>query len=251
VAVSPDERWLAFDSNVSGNSDIYKIRVEGGEPQQLTRDPADDFSPAWSPDGSEIAFHSFRNGTRDVFVMSADGTRVQTVVASPRRQERQASWSPDGRSMNFSVMPDSVFVVARAGAGWGSPRFFRKGLLGAWSPDGKTIAVVAEDLKGIDLSPVDATQLTITAVREAAGDQIQGLAWSRDSRLVYYGWVGGDGTTSIWGVPAAGGARRQLLHFTDPARQLYRGFIAVDSRHVYLSIGSRESDVWVMELMRK
>jgi eukaryotic-like serine/threonine-protein kinase len=250
VAVSPDERWLAFDSNVSGNSDIYKISVEGGEPQQLTRDPADDFSPAWSPDGSEIAFHSFRNGTRDVFVMSADGSRVQTVVASPR-QERQASWSPDGRSMSFTVMPDSIFVVARAGAGWGSPRFFRKGLLGAWSPDGKTIAVVTEDQGGIDLSPVDATQPTVAAVRAAVGDQIYGLAWSRDSRLVYYGWVGGDGTTSIWSVPAAGGAPRQLLQFTDPLRQLYRGFIAVDSRHVYFSIGSRESDVWVMELMQK
>jgi len=251
VAVSPDERWLAYDSNVSGNADIYRIRVEGGEPQQLTRDPADDFSPAWSPDGSEIAFHSFRNGTRDVFVMAADGSRIQAVAASPTRQERQASWSPDGRSMNYSVMPDSIFLVTRAGTAWGSPRFFRKGLLGAWSPDGKTIAVVTEDKAGIDLSPVDATQPTVAVVREAGGDQIYGLAWSRDSRLVYYGWVGGDGTTSIWGVPAADGARRQLLHFTDPARQLYRGFIAVDSRHVYLSIGSRESDVWVMELMRK
>jgi len=42
-----------------------------------------------------------------------------------------------------------------------------------------------------------------------------------------------------------------LLHFTDPLRQLYRGFIAVDSRRIYFTIGSRESDVWVMELTRK
>jgi TolB protein len=250
MAVSPDDRWLAFDSNVNGNSDIYKISVEGGEPQQLTRDPADDFSPTWSPDGSEIAFHSFRNGTRDIFVMSADGSRTQTVVASPR-QERQASWSPDGGSMSFSVLPDSIFVVARAGAGWGSPRFFRKGLMSAWSPDGKMIAIVAGDKGEIDLSPVDATRPTVTAVREVVGDQIQGLAWSRDSRLVYYGEIRGDGTTSLWGVPAADGPPRQLLHFTDPLRQLYRGFIAVDSRRIYFTIGSRESDVWVMELTRK
>jgi len=138
MSVSPDGHWLAYDSNLSGNSDIYKIGVEGGEPQQLTHDPADDFVPVWSPDGSEIAFHSFRNGTRDIFLMSTDGSRTETVVASPR-QERNASWSPDGRSIVFEVMPDSIFVVARAGAGWGSPRFFKKGFMAAWSPDGKTI----------------------------------------------------------------------------------------------------------------
>jgi TolB protein len=46
IDVSPDGRWLVFDSSRSGNQDIYKMPIEGGELIQLTTDPADDFLPA-------------------------------------------------------------------------------------------------------------------------------------------------------------------------------------------------------------
>ena len=248
MSVSPDGHWLAYDSNLSGNSDIYKISVEGGEPQQLTHDPADDFVPAWSPDGSEIAFHSFRNGTRDIFLMSTDGSRTETVVASPR-QERNASWSPDGRSIVFEVMPDSIFVVTRARAAWGSPRFFRKGFMAAWSPDGKTIGVVSEGT--LDLVPVGAGQEVTIARNGLFGEQVGGLAWSADSRIIYHCEIASDGTNSLWAAPVTGENPKLLLHLTDPLRQLYRQWIAADSRHIFFTIGSRESDVWVMELTRK
>jgi len=248
MSVSPDGHWLAYDSNLSGNSDIYKISVEGGEPQQLTHDPADDFVPVWSPDGSEIAFHSFRNGTRDIFLMSTDGSRTETVVASPR-QERNASWSPDGRSIVFEVMPDSIFVVARAGAGWGSPRFFKKGFMAAWSPDGKTIGIVSEGT--LELVPVGAGQEVTIARNGLFGEQVGGLAWSADSRIIYHCEIASDGTNSLWAAPVTGENPKLLLHLTDPLRQLYRQWIAADSRHIFFTIGSRESDVWVMELTRK
>jgi hypothetical protein len=45
MSVSPDWRWLYFDSDRSGNTDIYRMPVTGGEPEQLTTDPADDFLP--------------------------------------------------------------------------------------------------------------------------------------------------------------------------------------------------------------
>ena len=248
MSVSPDGHWLAYDSNLSGNSDIYKISVEGGEPQQLTHDPADDFVPAWSPDGSEIAFHSFRNGTRDIFLMSTDGSRTETVVASPR-QERNASWSPDGRSIVFEVMPDSIFVVTRARAAWGSPRFFRKGFMAAWSPDGKTIGIVSEGT--LDLVPVGAGQAVTIARNGLFGEQVGGLAWSADSRIIYHCEIASDGTNSLWAAPVTGENPKLLLHLTDPLRQLYRQSIVADSKHIFFTIGSRESDVWVMELTRK
>jgi tricorn protease len=42
--LSRDGRWLAFDSNLDGNQDIYVMPVEGGEPRQVTSDPGDDMS---------------------------------------------------------------------------------------------------------------------------------------------------------------------------------------------------------------
>ncbi len=51
------------------------MRLGGGEPEQLTTDPADDFYPSVSPDGRWVAFHSLRFGTRDIFVMSAEAAK--------------------------------------------------------------------------------------------------------------------------------------------------------------------------------
>src|SRR5262249_34216809 len=67
VSVTRDGKWIAFDSNRSGNQDIYRMLRSGGPPEQLTMDPHDDFAPSWSPDKKSIAFHSFRNGNRDIY----------------------------------------------------------------------------------------------------------------------------------------------------------------------------------------
>ena len=73
MRVSRDGRWLLYDSNLKGNSDIYRIPIGGGEPEQLTNDPADEFAPDLSPDGGAIAYHSWRRGTRDIEVKPLDG----------------------------------------------------------------------------------------------------------------------------------------------------------------------------------
>ena len=55
---SRDGLRLAFRSDLfaEGNWDIYLIDINGRNPMRLTVDPGDDHYPAWSPEGSEIAF---------------------------------------------------------------------------------------------------------------------------------------------------------------------------------------------------
>jgi Tol biopolymer transport system component len=100
ISVSPDGRWLVFDSNRRGNFDIYRLALPDGQPEQLTDHPANDFIRSWSPDGEEIAFYSFRHGTRDLFVMRADGS-YETRLTDDPAQERGPDWSPDGNSLAF------------------------------------------------------------------------------------------------------------------------------------------------------
>ncbi|MDP9202766.1 MAG: protein kinase [Gemmatimonadota bacterium] len=57
-----------------GNQEIYVMNADGTDQRRLTHDKAADFGPAWSPDGSMIAFTSQRAGGFDLFVMNADGT---------------------------------------------------------------------------------------------------------------------------------------------------------------------------------
>lgn len=65
---SPDGLNIAFSSDRTGNSEIWVIRVSGGDAVQVTHDSGSDSEPSWSPDGSRIAFTSNRSGNDDVWI---------------------------------------------------------------------------------------------------------------------------------------------------------------------------------------
>jgi len=75
-----------------------------GQPVPLTRTPSPkaDSDPAWSPDGSRIAFTSNRGGNNDIFVMNADGTG-QVNLTNSFGADQWPSWSPDGTQIAFET----------------------------------------------------------------------------------------------------------------------------------------------------
>jgi Tol biopolymer transport system component len=99
-AWSPDGAQIAFTSDRSGNNEIYVVSAQGGEPTQLTDDPAWDSWPAWSPDGGQIAFASNRAGNFDIWLMSSDGRDPISITSDPM-DEVSPSWSPDGTRISF------------------------------------------------------------------------------------------------------------------------------------------------------
>ena len=62
--VSPDGKWLAFSSNIQGNSDVYVVPVAGGQAVQLTFHEAADTPVGWSPKSDWIYFESTRESAR-------------------------------------------------------------------------------------------------------------------------------------------------------------------------------------------
>ncbi len=156
MTLSPDAHWLYFDSDRSGNADIYRMPVNGGEPEQLTTGPADDFNPAVSPDGRWLAFHSLRLGTRDIFVMPAEGGEAERLTDDPG-EERGPFWSPDGRSLSYFLAGtgarDGLYVISKDQTSrWGPPRqVWNRPTVGTWSPDGRTLVSAWTD--GIWLIP--------------------------------------------------------------------------------------------------
>jgi Tol biopolymer transport system component len=132
-AWSPDGSKIAFTSkrDVDGeqfdganlppydeaDSDIFVMEVDGSRVVQLTDNDDDDVGPAWSPDGSRIAYTSYPLGS-DLFIMNADGTSQERLTYTGGNYD--PTWSPDGSRLLFTSgrTPDAdLFVMNLDGTG--------------------------------------------------------------------------------------------------------------------------------------
>jgi len=98
-AISPDGRRIAIrrrDSNGS-NVDVWIIEPARGTTTRFTFDPADDYSPIWSPDGSQVLWTSTRGGQDGLWVKSAGGLGQDQLVAHVGPFNTPTDWSRDGK----------------------------------------------------------------------------------------------------------------------------------------------------------
>jgi len=257
MTLSPDGKRLAFDTDRTGNADIFTMNVDGTDLRQVTTDHADDFTPSWSPDGKEITFHSFRNGNRDVFVVPADGGRPEIVDDNPS-QDRFQDWSPSGNAIVFHsdrMGPQQLFIAERdpETRKWAEPRQLTTdgGNYPRWSPDGRYIAYISiVESSLLLISPNGEEARVLVHVEDPSIRPVPVFPeWSPDGRTVYYHAKNEENQSSIWAVPVQGGEPRMLVDFDDPSRPASREVIATDGKTFYFTLPKRESDIWVMELV--
>ena len=86
--------------------EIVVIGAAGGTPVNLTNHPALDMCPAWSPDGSRIAFASDRDGQAELYLMNSDGSGLVRVTQGVGFVGHPA-WSPDGAQLAFDCEVES------------------------------------------------------------------------------------------------------------------------------------------------
>jgi Tol biopolymer transport system component len=250
VNLSEDGRWLYYDSDLTGNMDLYRIAVPGGTPERLTTDSSDDFFPVPSPDGREVAFHSWRGGSRDIWVVPLDGGPVQRVTSSPA-QEAMAAWAPDGNRLAYSIFTGEggIWTARRVNGAWQKPAERTGfGFFPHWSPDGRDLVFSGKLSNGaLWIAPADSGAPRLladtTGPRALWGDQLE---WSEDRRAMYTRSFDAAGNSLFWRIPLDGGAPQRLLTI-DAAKRVF-GWGTAGGRLVYTATEQR-SDVWVMEVV--
>jgi outer membrane protein OmpA-like peptidoglycan-associated protein len=183
-----------------GTTQVFSVRPDASGPLQLTKTAkVDNLDPAWSPDGTRVAFATDERGGYDIGVMNADGgDRKVLPDAAPAGQsgpadDRQPAWSPDGKALALVREVDGPLrELVVMGADGSAPTVVTSADdldRPSWSPDGKLIAysaraVVSDRLTHhvFAVAPTpDASPTDLTA--KDAGDDLD-PTWSPDGTRI-------------------------------------------------------------------
>lgn len=180
-------RPIVFDSDRTENRQIFLISADGTTVTQLT-DSRDNFAPALSPDGTQIAFTRTVKGNADVWVKNVDGTHLRRLT-HPKAFDGYPAWSADGAEIAFQSRrsgDEDVYTIGADGLNVLPLTNKRSNdQRPAWSPDGSHIAFASNREGTFDIFTVTTdgtviTQLTATEARDRAPN------WSPDgSRIAF------------------------------------------------------------------
>ena len=191
LALSPDERTVATARiDEAGTRDVWLVDLLRDVTSRLTLDPAFDWLPIWSPDGTRIAFTSNRDGVFNLYQTASNGAGSEAPVFKSPAVKYFTDWSPDGRFILFDNLDArtnlDLWVLPVAGDQQPRPIVASPftDTSGRFSPNGSWIAYASDEsgrsevyVRGFDAS---ANRWQIS---NSGGFQPQ---WARDGRELFY-----------------------------------------------------------------
>jgi Tol biopolymer transport system component len=244
--LSPDQQWLAFDSQGDPQEDIFIIRTDGTQLHQLTDDPHKDRLPRWSPDGRRLAFYSNRSGSFQLWTVSPDGSGLQQLTDAPDQVAFYPTWSPDARRLAFNLGVSPRIMDAERPWNQQTPQtlpalddpqsWFN---VWSWSPDGRRLAGWQEWPDG---------RVNRTLLYDFASGQFETLTdfgtdpgWLSDNRRLLF--LHQD---RLYLVDSRSKKTHEVLSLE--LQGFGRFCLTRDDRLIYFDLITNDADIWLMTL---
>ncbi len=223
---------IAYAKGPVANTDIYVANASGSGSTCVACRSCDEAEPAWSPDGSHLAYQSSCGGNYDIWVVDVRTASVMQLTDTPGVDEREPDWSPDGfqivyrTSTQGSDRNSDGELWLMNGDGSNPRRLDNTVIMGRsprWSPNGDRILFMSERSGRWQIYVYDPGLGTTTRLTDC-GTNCRWPCWSPDGRYVaYHSTTTATGSGSalqetIWLVSANGGQVSQLITGQHPGR---------------------------------
>ena len=219
-AISPDGNFVVFAASEGRNSSdhLHVKQIGGDEILQITDAEANDFNPAWSPDGRRIAFLRYVEGEvgSEIFIVPVLGGTERRLASIATRYEAGPAWkpgldwSPDGQMLAFADKEspdeqDGIFLLSletmeKRRLTTPPAEEATRDSLPAFSPDGRWVAFKrGKAVTGHQIYLVATAGGAPKLLRDSVSGLINGLDWVSDGSAVVFAFqgLGGKGLESV------------------------------------------------------
>jgi Tol biopolymer transport system component len=242
---SPDVREIAFNSDRSGEMNVWIVPADGGSARPLTKGPGGDFQPTWSPDGATITFFSSRAGNADIWSADVRSGTLRQLTRSPSIQINPF-FSPDGRSIAYHSDESGRFEVWVMHADGSQPRRLTNVGAGGhfllWASDGKSLL-----FRCLCGGTPRTMRASLDGGEPQATNPITGgshMSLSPDGSKILDVLA----HRTIWISPLTSGVPEKVFEFPDPDVRIDYPVWSPDGRWILFDrFRPQGGDVWVME----
>ena len=221
VFISPCLGRADFFETIYNESSLYIINADGSGLKQLTPAPGSDFEPAWSPDGTRIAFTSVRGGFRQIYSLDIETLEVSLLTNTTSAIESsQPAWSPDGTKIAYMARRVGAYQIWSMNAdGQEAVQLSHSGqelwdYLPSWSPDGRTVFFNQRRPGAFRpwLMQLDYQNLEQEPRRMNFVTPIEDVSFSPDGYWLVFEGMDNEGNREIYYMTVAGSGRTRLTN---------------------------------------